>query len=132
MDVQDEIKSGAMRVVISESVEDENSTNKITATLREIFKTLDTFTKNIESNLGEVETKFGLQASAEATSAPLNPSLAAILTKEDRMNDVKLDRLAKEASKYIAEHNNKVQPKLGAAITSTGEKALVPKMKKLK
>ena len=121
-----------MRVVISESVEDENSTNKITATLREIFKTLDTFTKNIESNLGEVETKFGLQASAEATSAPLNPSLAAVLTKEDRMNDVKLDRLAKEASKYIAEHNNKVQPKLGAAITSTGEKALVPKMKKLK
>ena len=49
-----------MRVVILESVEDENSTNKITATLREIFKTLDTFTKNIESNLGEVETKFGL------------------------------------------------------------------------
>jgi len=48
------------------------------------------------------------------------------------MNDVKLDRLAKEASKYIAEHNNKVQPKLGSAITSTGEKALVPKMKKLK
>ena len=55
------------------------------------------FTKNIESNLGEVETKFGLQASAEATSAPLNASLAAVLTKEDRMNDVKLDRLAKEA-----------------------------------
>jgi hypothetical protein len=46
------------------------------------------------------------------------------------MNDVKLDRMAKEASKYIAEHNNKVAPKLGAAVTSTGEKALVPKLKK--
>jgi len=37
-----------------------DSTNDITKTLKTIFGTLETFTKQMENNLQEVETKFGL------------------------------------------------------------------------
>ena len=77
-----EIKSGNQLSICA----DEN-TNEITNTLKDIFKTLDSFAKMMESRL-DVEKTLGLPPPAVDIT---------VVSKEERAEDIKLNRMAMQA-----------------------------------
>ena len=86
--VQQGIQSGAAPKKI---VLDTDNTNDITETLKSIFKTLETFTTQVEKGLGEVETKFGLSNDSQVDET-LNTSVK--VSREDRQEEAKLNKMA--------------------------------------
>lgn len=84
-----EIQSAApSRVVVDET----DNTNDITGSLKDMWGTLKTFTEMIEGAMPEIEAKFGL---SNETPLPIEQSPSVKFTKEDRIEDAKLNKMAK-------------------------------------
>lgn len=93
------IESGAQAQPVLAITE---GTDEITSTLKDVFSTLQQFTKDIQKHIPELEAKFGLENDTldEATAAPVT---AAIRT-EERQEELKYRKMAKEASKFMEAH----------------------------